>query len=147
MDKLTKLGITVNKSKSMQEATQHFTYVGHRFDLLKDTISPTQEKQQVTQDKCKHQIKGSKFQPKNLAALAGNLVDANKSNMNLHGLPQQIMKWAAWGVNQNAKWFQRWNKEKCWGTTVDKTSQMQKLLQKALKGVQHPTPRVLRARS
>ena len=44
VDKLTKLGITVNKSNSMHEATQQFTFVGHRFDLLKDKVSPTQEK-------------------------------------------------------------------------------------------------------
>ena len=145
--KLTELGITVNKAKSMKEATQQFTYVGHHFDLQKDIVSPTQEKQKITQQKCTHQIKGNNFQPRHLASLAGNLVDANKSNMTLHGLPQQIMKWAAWGVNQNAKWFSRWNKEQCWGTTVQKTMQLQKLLQKALKAVQHPTPRVLRARS
>ena len=59
-------------------------------------------------------------------------MDANKSNMNIHGLPQQIIKWAAWGVNLIAMWFPRWNKENCSGTTVEKTSQMQKLLQKVL---------------
>ena len=39
---------------------------------------------------------------------------------------QQIMKWAAWGVNRNAKWYHRWNKEKCWGLTVEKTSKDRK---------------------
>ena len=105
VNKLTSLGISVNMTKSMKEATQMFTYVGHEFDLQQDTVSPTHAKQIVTQSKCKQQLKGSRFQPKNLAALAGNLVDANKSNVSLHGLPQQIMKWAAWGVNQNAKCY------------------------------------------
>ena len=74
-------------------------------------------------------------------------MDANKSNVSLHGLPQQIMKWAAWGVNQNAKWYPRWNKEKCWGLTVEKTSKLQTLLKEALKAVENPTPRILIARS
>ena len=147
VNKLTSLGISVNMTKSMKEATQKFTYVGHEFDLQQNTVSPTHAKQIVTQSKCKQQLKGSRFQPKNLAALAGNLVDANKSNVSLHGLPQQIMKWAAWGVNQNAKWRPRWNKEKCWRLTVEKTSQLQTLLKEALKAVETPTPRILRARS
>ena len=44
----TELGITVNKAKSMKEATQQFTYVGHHFNLQKDIVSPTQEKQKIT---------------------------------------------------------------------------------------------------
>ena len=113
VNKLTSLGMSVNMSKSMKEATQKFTYVGHEFNLQQDKVSPTQAKQIVTQSKCKQQLKGSRFQPKNLAALAGNLVAASKSNVSQHGLLQQIMKWAAWGVNQNAKWYPRWNTEKC----------------------------------
>ena len=85
--KLTELGITVNKAKSMKEATQQFTYVGHHFDLQKDIVSPTQEKQKITQQKCTHQIKGNNFQPRHLASLAVNLVDANKSNPRDSNLP------------------------------------------------------------
>jgi hypothetical protein len=88
VNKLTTLGITVNKEKSMQQAQQNFTYVGHAFNLQHSTVSPLQQKQHTSEAMCKHQMKGSNFQPKNLAALAGNLVDANKSNMRLHGLPQ-----------------------------------------------------------
>jgi hypothetical protein len=124
VNKLTTLGITVNKEKSMQQAQQNFTYVGHAFNLQHSTVSPLQQKQHTSEAMCKHQMKGSNFQPKNLAALAGNLVDANKSNMRLHGLPQQIMKWTSWGVNQNAKWYSKWNKNKCWGAAVQKTPQL-----------------------
>ena len=57
------------------------------------------------------------------------------------------MKWAVWGVNQNVKWYPRWNKEKCWELTVENTSQLQTWLKKALKAVEPPTSRILRTRS
>ena len=48
-------------SKSMKEATQKFTYVGHKFDLQQNTVSPTKVKQIVTKSKCKQQLKGIKI--------------------------------------------------------------------------------------
>ena len=109
---LTSLGIHVNQGKSMQHAAQQFPYVGHQFNLQTNVVEPLPHKQTISHNLCKHQLKGWTFQPKNLAALAGNLADTAKPNMSLHGLPQQIMKAAAWGVLQNTKLG--WNKARCW---------------------------------
>ena len=113
--------------------------MGHQFSLQTNVVMPLPHKPSISHNLCKHQLKGWTFQPENLAALAGNLADTAKSNMSLHGLPQQIMKAAAWGVLHNTKLG--WNKARCWGTS---TSKPQGLLKATPKAIDNPIPRVLR---
>ena len=104
---LTQLGIQVNAKKSMAEAV---VFVGHRFNLQTNCITPTSEKQVQTMKKIKHQEKGQCFQPRAMAGLAGNLIDAVKSNVALQGLPQQVMRHAAQGVRKNCTSMGHWQK-------------------------------------
>ena len=61
VNKLTNLRISFNVYKSMKEATEKFTYVGHKFDLQQNKVSPPQAKHLGTQGKCKLQLKGNRF--------------------------------------------------------------------------------------
>ena len=92
---MTHLGIRLNKVKCMQEPQQQVTYLGHHINLKTGCLTPIPEKNRKIISSAKHQLAGQKFVPKHLAALAGQLIDAVKSNSSLQGMPQQIMQQAA----------------------------------------------------
>ena len=142
---LTDLGIQINLEKSMKGAAQKVEYVGHHIDLRAGVLRPLQKKNEASRHMVKKQLKGNRMQPKNLAGLAGNLVDAAKSNQALQGLPQQVMRQAALGVSQNAREHPNASREKCWGTTIAKGKDLQDLLQQCLHAIEVPIPRVFRA--
>ena len=98
---LTTLGMQINAEKTMKEASQNIEYIGHQFNLKQNTIKPIPEKTQNALKLVTHQLKSNVTTPKYLAAVAGTLMDVMKSNVNLQGLPQQIMRCAAQGVNYN----------------------------------------------
>ena len=141
---LTDLGIRVNQAKSMSCAAQTFTYLGHSFHLADNLIKPLNSKLQGTVQMIRHQLKGTRFQPKHIAALAGNLLDSVKSNVALQGLPQQLMKHAALGVAANKRLLQTWTKYKWWATATVKPLALTQLLKLCLHYTLVPTPRVLR---
>ena len=143
---MTQCGIRVNASKSMMTPSQQVTYLGHVIDLQTSVISPTKEKMRLTPTLVRHQMKGTKFQPRALAGLAGHLLDAAKSNSRLHGLPAQLMKHAAKGVHFNKQIF-GWNKHRCWNTTVQKPPSLSSLLRDIENAVKEPTPIVFRAQN
>ena len=103
VEKMTELEIRVNPEKSMSVANQMFQYVGHNFNLVTNEIWPLEEKTGATLKMAARQLSGNKVQAKNLAALAGNMLDSVKSNVNLTGLPQQVMRHAGKIVNENTK--------------------------------------------
>ena len=142
---LTQLGVTANGDKSMTRAQQQVTYVGQRIDLRNNKVSSIPEKNQISVTMVRKQIKGSTFQPRNMAALAGNLGDTAKANAALHGLPQQIMKHAALGVAENARRLHTNNKHACWGSATLKTPQLKEALQRCLHALENPIPKVFRA--
>ena len=147
--KMTTLGIQINMNKTMKEASQQVTYLGHCFNLKEKLISPLMEKQKVSLAMTKKQLRSQVITPKYLAALAGNLLDANKSNPGLQGLPQQLMKCAAKAVEINRKRLCS-NTYKAWHYSVSKQeaspSQMrlQDLLRMCLYHLQHPVKKVYR---
>ena len=67
-------------------------------DLRYNTVSSIPEKNQISINMVRKQVKGTTFQSRNMEALAGHLVDTAKANAELHGLPQQIMRLAMLGV-------------------------------------------------
>ena len=142
---LTQLGIRVNHKKSMKEAKQSFTYVGHVFDLTTHVISPIPEKSIKTIKFIKHQTRGNNFQPRALAGLAGHLLDAAKSNVAFHGLPQQLMTFAARGVNRNVQEYPWRSRQFHWNSTRGKPVELKTILRTCLHAAINPNHRLLRA--
>ena len=114
---------------------------------MTQSIAPLQVKLEITKKLIKHQQQGKNCQPKNVAQLAGNLVDAMKSNARLMGIPQQMMRMAQAAVIQNHKALKYWNKHKCWGMSTPKPQGLDMLLMQAAQAVQTPVHMVLRAQT
>ena len=87
--------------KSMKRAAQEVSYLGHSISLRQNQLRSEPAKVKATGAMLRKAIKGNNFVPTHVAALAGNLLDAQRSNAALHGLPQQIMRAAARGVQAN----------------------------------------------
>ena len=85
----------------MREASQNIEYIGHQFNPKGNIIKPIPEKTQNALKLVTHRLKSNMTTPKYLAAVAVTLMDVMKSNVNLQGLPQQIMRCAPQGVNHN----------------------------------------------
>ena len=133
----------------MKEAAQHFDYVGHHINFATCELTPIPHKLRESIRKTKHQLKATTTSPKHLAGLAGNLLDAGKSNVALLGLSKQVMQCAAKGVHKNFQTLGHWNKNMCWGKTVDKASipGLQQLLSRCLLSLLHPTPLIFRPKT
>ena len=142
---LTWLGLRVNQDKSMQHASQEVVYVGHRIDLGNAKVEPLEEKLEKAKKATRRLLKGTKVQPRGLAALAGTLVDQVKSNVALHGLPQQVMAYAARMVEKNKVVLGKWDKQRCWNRLVEKEEELRWLLKECLHCLVNPQPRVLRS--
>jgi hypothetical protein len=134
--------VRVNPEKSMSQAEQIFSYLGHKFNLKDNKIMPQYIKNKQILQMCQHQMGGTRCQPKHVARLAGTLVDAAKSNARLQGLPQQIMKKAAQAVSQNQRLH--WNIQKCGHLATQKPKGLQDLIWEATEAVAEPLPKVLR---
>jgi len=141
---LTNCGIRVNPTKSMMHPAKQLTYLGHTINLETSNFEANETKNALTVKLVKHHLKGRNFVPRAMAALAGHLLDAAKSNTQLHGLPAQLMKHAAKGVLHNKK-LSGWNKHKCWNTPVQKSPEITALLKAILQAVQTPVPVPFRA--
>ena len=140
---LTSLGLKVNCDKSMKRAAQQFNYVGQQFNLVTKEISPIPSKWDLGRRLTKHQCKGQRCQPKNLAGLAGTLLDLNKGSLTLQGLPQQLMQFAGSLASKNAKLCKLpKNSPKAWGQTIEKPKALRELLQRCWTAMQEPMPRV-----
>lgn len=144
IDKLTDLGIQVNRSKSSPQAATTATFLGHEINFADNRLSPPQEKVQTAARMCQHQLSGKNVQPKNLAALAGVLLDLAKSSAALHGLPKQLMKHAAYAVAENRKRFPDGHVTKLWGTTTRLTVGARECMRQAKEALKDPVPRVFR---
>ena len=142
--KLTDLGVQVNVEKSMPEAAQKVRYLGHDLDLRENLAHTPLEKSTPALKSVQHQLSGKRCQPRNLAAIAGNLLDLNKSNARLHGLPQQLMKHAARGVAANKQKIPTAHVSRLWGLTCPLTWAARECLEKIREGLKDHVPRVLR---
>ena len=100
---LASIGICVNASKCMQEASQQVVYLGHVLDLKNNLVKPQEVKTQASLKMAKHLLASSNCAPKLLGSLASNLLDAVRSNVKLEGLPQQFLKFNSALVRQHAK--------------------------------------------
>ena len=129
---LTQLGVRVNKKKSMTQAAQQVQYLGHMIDLENNQCKPLQEKCDKNIKMIRRQISGRRFQPRNLAALAGALMDMAKSITQLHGVPQQLIQQAGAGARQNQQMYKLTSMQAIWGRTIQKSMELQDLLQQAL---------------
>ena len=138
---LTQLGLKVNIKKSMHNAAQTFTYVGQQIDLQNAVIRHIPEKNQRALGMTKHQLKGNTMQPKNIAALAGTLLDLVKGNASLLGIPQQLMKLAGQMARQTANHLNLdANHYRAWCLSVAKPTDLDMSLQTYLEALQHATP-------
>ena len=123
----------------MDNAAQKIQYLGHWLNLKDGRIEPLERKTALSLKRVRHQLKGNTVQPKNLAALGGNLLDAVKSNVNLHGLPQQVMKQAAAAVKQNAQqWGLKHSSVGAWTRSTWKPPGLQLLLQQVAEALAKP---------
>lgn len=145
---LTQLGVKINKKKSMTQASQEVRYLGHLLNFRDNLIKPILEKLKNSQKMALHQKKGNTCQPKNLAALAGNLLDAEKSNLKLRGLPQQLMKLNARVVKGNAnKLHLPLRHAKVWGVSAPKPPGLQELLRDVIQALAEPVAKIFRGGS
>ena len=144
---LTDLGVSVNVKKSMGQAERSFTYMGHRVNLAGNRLEPLPEKQRTVSQQAARQAKGNTTTPRHLAALAGSLLDASRSNAALMGLPKILMKAAQVGVNVNRRQLGFWHKQICWGRSLDKdrVPHLRSLLKMVLQCLQNPVPVHFRA--
>ena len=144
IDKLTELGLQVNKKKSMTKAAQKVSYLGHQIDFTKNELIPEPAKQTISVQAVRKAIKGNNFVPKHLASLAGNLLDAQRSNAALHGLPQQLMRAAARGVQVNHHSQPKCSTQIAWHRPVPKPHSLKSALALCLQAVRDPVPRPFR---
>ena len=144
VDQLTKLGIRVNVEKSMQVPAQTVTYVGHQINFLTSTLHPVPQRLPQSLKVLKEAGRGAKILPRHLARVGGHLLDCVKSNVALHGLPQQVMQHAGRAVHKNAQIFGVWDRHRCWSTPVQKSHKIRSLLLDCQKAIQNPIPRPFR---
>ena len=155
---LTSLGVRINQTKSMSEARQCVTYLGHQVDLLNNQISPVDEKAKGALNMTKKQAQGNTYIPKHMAQLAGTLIDLTRSNIRLRGLPQQVMRQVARGVHLNKQYLQRvtrsrqsWNHRGWtpgprlpWQLSLGKPKELKKILMEVKVALQEPVPHLFR---
>ena len=72
----------------MTKAAQQVEYLGHMLDLRNNKCLPLPEKLEKSIKIIKKQMQGRRYQPRNLAGVAGVLLDMAKSITQLHGIPQ-----------------------------------------------------------
>ena len=84
---LSELGVRVNNAKCMTRAAQLVEHLGHKLDMKSNKCLPLAEKLDKSIKVIKKQMQGRRFQPRNLAGVAGVLMDMSKSITQLHGLP------------------------------------------------------------
>ena len=91
---LTELGMQINPEKCMTQASQNVEYNGQMINLKANMIEPITEKTEHAKQITKKQLQSNVTTPKYVAALAGIIMDCMKSNNNIQGLPQQLMRCA-----------------------------------------------------
>ena len=143
---LTSLGIKVNIEKTMKEASQKVTYLGHIFNLKEALLEPVPEKQAMLLKKIRHAMKSQVATPQHLCALAGSLLDAAKTNISLRGIPQALMKEAAILAQQNAQALQLpYSSPQVWTKSGSKSGASRRLLEAARAAHKAPQPVPFRA--
>ena len=141
---LTELGIQVNREKSMTQPSQVVEYLGHKINLKDNRLHPTMDKARQLHQTTRKLLQGTKFQPLQLASLAGGLIDAARSNVKLLGYPQILMRMAGKGVSQNMTRLQRWHHKACWQKWTTKPPQFQSILKIVAAALPRPIPRPFR---
>lgn len=144
VQKLTDLGIRVNPEKSMKAPSQIVQYLGHTINFRDHQLLPVPSKLSQCLRVLKEAGRGAKILPRHLARVGGVLLDCVKSNVSLHGLPQQLMKEAGKAVHRNSQLLGTWDRNKCWGTPVLKTQALKSLLLDCQNAILNPTPRPFR---
>jgi hypothetical protein len=144
IDLMTSLGVRVNRSKSMQSPSQVVHYLGHVINFRDNKLHPAPQKLPQTLRVLKDAGKGAKIVPRHLAAVGGHLLDCVKSNVSLHGLPQQVMKEAGRSVHWNSQKLGTWERAKNWNTPVEKSHRLKRLLLDCQHAILNPTPRPFR---
>ena len=147
VDLLTNLGVQVNAKKSMSTAAQTFRYLGQEIDLAQNFVRQLPDKAKGTTQLIRHILSSRKVPPKSLAKVAGSLLDLGKGNAKLHGLPQQVMKHAALGVNRNRHVYPGAHVAKVWGSATHITHSCRNCLTVCKLALQEPTHKVLRAKN
>ena len=120
-------------------------YLGHVLDLRSNLVKPQEVKTQASLKMARHLWAGNNCAPKLLGGLAGNLLDAVRSNVKLEGLLQQLLKFNCALVRQQAKRLGvSPYHPRCWGLFVPKTKEIQVCLVTVSQALMEPLPRVLR---
>ena len=138
---LTALGLKINKEKSITTPSQQVTYLGHQIDLQSNQLKHLSTKTQPALKLTTKAHKSNSCQPRNLAQVAGTLLDLSHSNSLLRGIPQQLMAMAGKAVTQNSR---RCNlppsHPRCWNLSLPKPSGLKALLQRAMAALRQPEP-------
>ena len=143
---LTTLGVKVNVDKTMVEASQIVHYIGHSIDLQNGLLQPIQAKLASLKKAINHQIRSNVATPRHLCALAGALLDSQKSNVKLTGIPQILMKEASLMAQENARLLcLPYRSTQCWAKSSPKTCATRRALHQAHAATLNPQSRVFRA--
>ena len=118
---LTSLGIQVNPDKSMHNASQIVTYLGHQIDLKHNKIRPIPQKTAQAYKLATKLANGQTLTPKKLASLAGTLLDLTKSNLRLLGTPPSLMQMAGRAAALIKSLFPTASLAKIWNTPIPKS--------------------------
>ena len=119
--------------------------MGHLFNLKSGKIHHLEAKHQQTLKMAKKQAKASTMVPRYMAMLAGNLLDACKSNVAVEGLAQQLMKETANAIAlAKSKLGPHAQVQQVWSVSSPKSLKCGSVLQAIRMGMDKPCPRVFR---
>ena len=145
LNQLTVLGLKANIPKSMQQASQTFSFLGHIFNLAEGRIHPEGAKNEACLRMVRHQLKATTATPRHQARLAGVLLDMMKSNVRLRSLPQQIMALMSKGLRSSAAALNLpHHHPKVWGKSIPKHPLLRNVLLQVKHALLNPIPVCLR---
>lgn len=141
---MTRLGIQVNQDKSMKVPAQKIKYLGQVLDLEAHKIFPQPEKIVQGLKMVRDIQTATKVLPRTLAQMAGVLLDIEKGNAHLHGLPRQLMKAAGLATHQNKSRDPEASTYQLWNRRVKITHNCRQTLRDIEFALRQPVPKVLR---
>lgn len=123
-----RLGITINWPKSEPDPVTQTDFLGQHLDLTAHTITLPLHKTKPLESRLEHILRRQQTTPKELASLAGQLLDATKGSLLLQGLARQVSQQSAPHIAHKTWWRWTW------------TPWLAQLLSKALQALRTQVP-------
>ena len=114
---LTALGVSVNFEKSQTTPSRQILYLGQLIDLARRTISLPRDKRSSLLRATQRSLRRGRTTPRELASIAGQLLDTAKGSTSLLGLARGLAATAA-----TAAWTTRWW-TRTWTPKIERTLQ------------------------